>query len=224
MIRNVLVFLAGALVALALVYLSANQFVQTTGGKFLLDTVLGLRGLFGGPGSGSGIRVVGGSLKVSISPTYSWPSEPSTTNELVLANSDARTFGLEYIRQKLGGPQIALLTYPPLSDTWTIVELVKDNNGGVRISGTVGSTQSNGTVTFDTINNKDSFVKQPPIAGQKRAVYCYHDQTCPVDPKDPCDENCPASKLTELQVTVGGSTDIWYCSDGVCHVDIGSRQ
>jgi hypothetical protein len=230
MIRNVLLFLAGVVVALAVVYMVERKMVQNDPGEISLLSDLGavdlrLGGLGGG---GSGIRVVGGSLTAHISQTYHWPSEPQTTNQLMLENADAWTFSIENFSLKPNGNQLTPLGYPHLSDTWTIIELVNDpmdNNRGIKITGSSGNTPRSGTVTFVPINGDDYFIKVASRSG-KNGEYLYHNQHCSVSATT--GKTCTSEKLREIQVYIGGSAtpDLWYCDPtvGQCHVDIGTTQ
>jgi hypothetical protein len=113
MIRNVLLFLAGVVVALAVVYLVERQMVQSRPGETSLLNLLGAIFRLGGlSGSGSGIRVVGGSLTEHISQTYHWPSEPPMTNQLMLENADAWTFALENVALKPNANQLTPVAIP----------------------------------------------------------------------------------------------------------------
>jgi hypothetical protein len=240
MIRSVLLFLAGVVVALAVVYLVERKMVQNDPGEISLLSDLGavdlrLGGLGGG---GSGIRVVGGSLTEHISKTYHWESEDQKSKKLIVENADAWTFALENFREKQGGTPLPLLGYPHLSDRWTIIELVYDSldsNRGIRITATTGVTPSNGTVTFVPLNDGDSFVVVPAQRGEKKPVdYLYYNQHCSLS--DTYNETCASEKLREVQVYLGGSStpDVWYCDPvpptgtngpyGMCHVDSGATQ
>lgn len=220
MVRNTVVFVIGAIAALVAGLFAERKIAHASGGgpKFLFESILKLQFPFGGPGMGSNIRVVGGSI--TITNKSPWSSEPDQTTELTSTGVDAWTYGLEFCRQKPGGPQTTLLVYPHLSNTWSVVELMnpEGTNRGVKISGIAGDTPRSGTVVFDTINGADTFSKTSP-PDQKPATYAYQNATCASHDK------CPGETVREIQVYVGGSVtpDVWYCSDGHCHVDIGAQ-
>jgi hypothetical protein len=198
MIRNVLLFLAGLVVAVGVLYVWPY-------GRSLL---------FGG-GSGnlptSGIRVVGGSLTAKLY-GYTWSTDSPT--QLGVTNADASSFALKNVSEKSGGTPKGI-SYSNVSGTWTIDEYVEDLQAepSVEIVGSPGATISSGTVTMTTNNSGDSFNKS-------NSDRIYHNKNCPTDDK------CPKNKLKIIKVNVGGSTDTWYCADQdrKCHVYIGSDQ
>lgn len=203
MIRNVLLFLAGVVVTLGLLYVWPH-------GRSL---IFGLDMVVQPPGSG--IRVVGGSLTAHlVSNGYSWSTDLQT--QLGVTNADASTVTLENVSEQPGGPKLSSVPYFNLSNRWTIVEYVKDTQDtklALEIVGSPGVTISSGTVTLNTPNNGDSFRKSD-------SDRIYHNKDCPSDDK------CPQNKVDRILVKVGGVTDIWYCADnqGYCHVDIGGQH
>jgi hypothetical protein len=212
MVRGALWFLAIVFVTLFAGYL----FVRSPQGQRLLD--VGPRG----PGSGSGIRVVGGSIKVA--DVNSWSVEkPDTLHPrtfLEADTADASRFAIEGVsQQRSGKPGIYIYSADPGS-TWSINDLVKDTGRGVSITAEV-RTPSNGIVKFAPINARDAFVPNSS-SGSLQNERDYQDNS-----GNTCSEgNSPVKcdKVDTITVTIGGVTDTWFCVDpnGLCHIDIGN--
>lgn len=216
MIRNVFSFLAALVAILAVVFVID----QSNRGEKWLTNILGLghlrwQGMSPLVG-GSNIRVVGGSLQITLFNGVSF----ATGNEVSVENTDTRTFMIENVSETQNGkPENQ--PYSVTRGTWTIKEVVRDPSGkrGITITGTVGSTRKNGTVSFKTMTDHESFTK---ISSTERD-YSNDDKGkaghCPgtYDAQKECE------RADTITVTAGGYPDTWYCvqKDGTCHVDIG---
>ncbi len=214
MIRNVLWFLGGVVVLFGGLMTWPKE-------RTLLLSAIGVaepRAL-PSPGSGSNIRVVGGSIKVKIG-KYDWSVDSAT--QLVVSNADAQSFELENVSAQMNGAPTDV-TYPNLGPSWTIDDITQDMQGGnhgVEIQGSAGNGPGSGSATFTPIPSGDTFVPANDGNAKDRK---YHDQHCMGDPQAKCDQET----VTKILVTVGGAPmpDIWYCADksGHCHVDIGDQ-
>jgi hypothetical protein len=209
MTRNLLLFLAGVVVALGV--LKAWPEARTA--------------LFGPsnriPGSGSNIRVVGGSVRPKLRKD-NWSVD--LPNQLQVQNVDAWSYMLENVATKPGGPLVNVY-YPHMSDSWTVDELVKDPqdpNRGVEVVGFAGATQATGRITFTLLNGGDKFGPSTESGGKPNDRQYYNSMSnahCNVSP-----EKC--EKVDRIVVKTQGVQDLWYCvhKEGKCHVDIGDDQ
>jgi len=213
MIRGAMWLLAGVVVTLVAGYL----FVKSPQGQRFLG--VGPRG----PGSGSGIRIVGGSIKVTDVDNWS-VEQPDTLHprtSLEADTADATRFAIEGVSQQRTGKAGTYIYSADPGSTWSVDDLVKDAGRGVRITAHVGATTSNGIVKVIPINNGDAFV--PNSGGgaypNERDYQDNNSQACSPSASPKCD------RVDTITVTIGGFTDTWYCVEpnGYCHVDIGSN-
>jgi|HubBroStandDraft_1064217.scaffolds.fasta_scaffold197670_1 hypothetical protein len=212
MIRGAMWLLAVVVVTLVAGYL----FVRSPQGQRFLD--VGPRG----PGSGSGIRVVGGSIKVTDRDNWS-VEKPDTLHprtSLEADTADATRFAIEGVSQQRNGKAGIYIYSADPGSTWSIDDLVKDTGRGVRITAHVGATPSNGIVTVVPINDGDVFV---PFSGSgslpnERDYQDNNGPACSPSASPKCD------RVDTIAVTIGGVTDTWYCVEphGYCHIDIGN--
>lgn len=210
--RIALSFLAGALVALAVLYAIART---PHGGRDLILAVASHRRPLVGrrlPGPGSGIRVVGGSVTVELSGLKF--SQESATN-LSVENADSTAFALTNVSTDPQSPTGMTVICPTANcqlpaGSWAINEFVQDPNHGVTITG-YGSRPS--TVKFTTTSG-DSFGKGFLFIGLLLNHRYYYDNNEKCTDVDQCE--------TVDHFTVGGVT--WYCKDpnGQCNVYIGN--
>ena len=212
MTRNLLLFLAGVVVALGVLkeWPQAREFLFGTSSRSPLI-----------PGSGSNIRVVGGSVRVKLR-KYSWSVD--LPNQLQVQNVDAWSYELENVASKPGGPLVNVY-YAHMGDSWTVDEFVKDPqdpNRGVEVVGVAGATQVSGTVTLTLLNGADKFgpSNESPAKPNDRQYY-----------NTMANVHCNGSpgkceKLDRIVVKTQGVEDLWYCVDkeGKCHLDIGDDQ
>lgn len=208
MIRNVLLFLAGVVVSVGVLR------VWPQGRAFFLGPLGPLS-----PGPGSNIRVVGGSLTVRIGKKDSWSVD--TPTKLTVNNVDAWSFALENVGETSTGNLIPVESYPHMGDSWRIVDLAKDTQGGdhgVEIDIATGAAPAGGSVTFSVISGGDTLVQTGDSNARK-----FHDQNCPAEPAP-----CKLDKVDRILVYMDGSAnpDTWYCrdKDGHCHLDVGDQQ
>jgi hypothetical protein len=177
------------------------------------------------PGSGSGIRVVGGSITIMITPGSNLTLVPvlaanqvtqlSATSGVLL---DASTFELEGVSQAPGGDMVSV-TYggqdgQGLTKKWVIDDFVTDSKKGVKITG----VPTNHAVTFDVEKKGDLFKSVPPTDWQ------YSDESCP---QGQTRKSCETVVEIHVNTAPDSATpviDTWYCvaTSGQCHVDIGS--
>jgi hypothetical protein len=213
MIRNVLLFLAGVVVAWGVVRVwpRAQTWLQSSWVS---------PGVLPAP-LGSNIRVVGGSIHVKIG-KYSWTAD--SPSQLTVNNVDAWSYELENVSEKPGGSPTNVL-YVHRSDKWTIDVLVKDPqdpNRGVEILGVSGAAPADGTITFNPINGSDTFSQSnDPGTGPKDRKY-HNSMASPHCPDSP--DRCEKVDIIRVYVGGTGTPDTWYCvdPDRKCHVDIGS--
>jgi hypothetical protein len=226
MLRNVLLFLAGVVVALGVL----KAWDQARTFLFGSDTVLKRGSRM--PGSGSNIRVVGGSVRLRVKNGHglmvsTFPN-PAMPTELDVTNADAWTYQIVGVSKTPGGPLEQLP--PPYSqgpnETWKIHEFVNDPadmNRGVEITGTTGATPSSGTVSVITKNGADTFASE--ISPVTHRVWRYHNNAAGAHCKGAADPTDPCEKIRQIDVETKGQVDHWYCvdRDRACHVNIGDQ-
>jgi hypothetical protein len=211
MIRSALWFLAGAVTTLALLYAVVRM---SHGRRWLLAVTPHRPVIRGGPGQGSGIRVVGGSITVELSKGLTF--SPESQKQLSVRGADSSTFQLTNVSQQISGSPTTVI-YPSLAGGWTIDELVTDSKRGVGIN-LPGSPNSKVTLTVE--NPNDTFGKGFLWIGLLLKQRYYNDN----NPKCSDQEQCET--VYQFIVTPhSGTQQAWYCRDpyGECDVDIGQQ-
>jgi hypothetical protein len=179
-------------------------------GALVLRLLLPVHGR--GPGSGSPVRVSGGSITLISSNGWSCDSgTPSSCAKLstpLPVKSDTPV-QVAHVQQAGQQPSNQIdVTYPPsILGAWSVTVLTKDSNGSQH-----GMTITSGdlTATAELLNASGHFEQSGRNWKYKSA-----DQSC---------ANCELIKT--ITVNTGSSADIWYCNQqgGQCDVNIGNMH
>jgi hypothetical protein len=217
-IRNTLLSFGGVAVAVALLFALSPKAWEWA------------KQLFGAtspsPFMGSGIRVVGGGVTVQLGKRSTGLSFSTgqLPNQFSVANTDAGTFSMDYVSSAQGGAAGPTKYHSPAGSTWTIKAYVNDPPGttspsrGVEIVGTPGTPPANGNVTFNTINDGDSFQYVPSDQGAPPyMLYLSGSGKC-TSPGIQC------QTLLKILVDTGGIVpDTLFCANGQCNIYIGAQ-
>ncbi len=152
MIRNIALFLAGAVIGAAALVAAAKFFRS-------VERKLASLNMTSAPGTGSPVRVVGGSLHLELNSNV---ASSFGTNQFKITSVDASEFALAGVSAKSGKP---LVVYPssilPPNHKWIVKEYVLDASGsnsrGIEIDGTPGDTAASGTIIINVIGQGDRF-------------------------------------------------------------------